>query len=82
MSQIRRIKFTQLLKKLLLDIQPSAVEISEEIKKDGKLLRPIELKKNPDLNSKYPYLLVRGRMRYWGWVIAYGSEEKIECKLF
>ncbi len=65
-----------------LNIQPSAVEISEEIKKDGKLLRPIELKKNPDLNSEYPYLLVRGRMRYWGWVIAYGYEKEIDCKLF
>mgnify|MGYP006081902089 FL=1 len=65
-----------------LDIQPSAVEISEEIKKDGRLLRPVELKKNPDLNSNQPYLLVRGRMRYWGWVIAYGFEKEIECKLF
>ena len=65
-----------------LDIQPSAIEISEEIKKNGNLLRPIELKRNPDLNSKFPYVLVRGRMRFWGWVIAYGFEKEIDCKLF
>ena len=67
-----------------LGIEPSASEIAEEIKSSGKLLRPVELKKNPNLEDEpnKPYILVRGRMRYWGWLIAYGEEKEIECKLF
>jgi diketogulonate reductase-like aldo/keto reductase len=65
-----------------LGIKPSASELAEEIKKTGKLLRPIELKHNPDKSSNKPYILVRGRMRFWGWIIAYGDDLEIECKLF
>jgi diketogulonate reductase-like aldo/keto reductase len=65
-----------------LKIKPSAAEIADEIKLEGKLLRPVELKKNPDKSSDKPYLLVRGRMRFWGWVIAFGYNKAIECKLF
>ena len=65
-----------------LGIKPSASELANEIKKTGKLLRPIELKHNPDKSSSKPYILVRGRMRFWGWIIAYGDDKEIECKLF
>ena len=65
-----------------LNIKPSAAEIADEIKLEGKLLRPVELKKNPDKSSDKPYILVRGRMRFWGWVIAFGYDKAIECKLF
>ena len=57
-------------------------EISEEIKSNGDLLRPIELKLNPNQSENQPYLLVRGRMRFWGWIIAFGYEKEIECKIF
>ena len=65
-----------------LNIKPSAIEISEEIKSNGDLLRPIELKLNPNQSENQPYLLVRGRMRFWGWIIAFGYEKEIECKIF
>jgi len=65
-----------------LEIKPSAAEIANEIKLSGKLLRPVELKRNQDKSSDKPYLLVRGRMRFWGWVIAFGYNKAIECKLF
>ena len=65
-----------------LNIKPSAEEIAEEIKYTGKLLRPIELKINDNKSSDKPYVLVRGRMRYWGWIVAYGYETKIEAKIF
>ena len=58
------------------DIKPSAEEIAEEIKQTGKLLRPIELKRNDSKDPKKPYVLVRGRMRFWGWLIAYGYSKK------
>ena len=64
------------------DIQPSAEEIAEEIKKTGKLLRPIELKRNDSKDPEKPYVLVRGRMRFWGWLIAYGYSKKIDSKIF
>ena len=65
-----------------LGIKPSASELADEIKKTGKLLRPIELKYNPDKSSDKPYILVRGRMRFWGWIIAFGDDKEIDCKLF
>ncbi len=65
-----------------LGIKPSAQEIAEEIKVTEKLLRPVELKLNTKKNSNKPYVLVRGRMRFWGWLIAYGYEKKIEAKIF
>ena len=65
-----------------LGIKPSAQEIAEEIKVTEKLLRPVELKLNTKKNSNKPYVLVRGRMRFWGWLIAYGYDKKIEAKIF
>ena len=65
-----------------LQIKPSAEEIAEEIKLTGKLLRPIELKLNYNKSSSKPYVLVRGRMRYWGWLVACGYKKKIEAKIF
>tara|TARA_A100001011_G_scaffold338222_1_gene368903 strand:+ start:3670 stop:4803 length:1134 start_codon:yes stop_codon:yes gene_type:complete len=65
-----------------MKIEPSAKDIADEIKLKGKLLRPVELKRNPDKSSGQPYILVRGRMRFWGWIIAYGYDEPIQCKLF
>ena len=63
-------------------IKPNAEEIALEIKTTGKLLRPIELKLNDNKDSNKPYVLVRGRMRFWGWIVAYGYDKKIEAKIF
>ena len=65
------------------EIRPNVEEIAEEIKFNGGLLRPIELRKNKDENySKKKYLLVRGRMRFWAWIYVYGYDKEIECKIF
>jgi len=65
-----------------LNIKPDANEISKEILRSGELLRPIELKKNPNKNDKEKYILVRGRMRFWGWIIAFGHEKELDCLVF
>jgi aryl-alcohol dehydrogenase-like predicted oxidoreductase len=65
-----------------LNIKPDAKEISREILSTGKLLRPIELKKNQNKKDKQKYILVRGRMRFWGWIIAYGQEKELDCLVF
>lgn len=65
-----------------LNIKPNALEIAEEIKITGKILRPIELKLNDNKSSDKKYVLVRGRMRFWGWLVAYGYDKKIESKIF
>ena len=65
-----------------LNIKPNALEIAEEIKITGKILRPIELKLNDNKSSDKKYVLVRGRMRFWGWLVAYGYDKKIEAKIF
>jgi aryl-alcohol dehydrogenase-like predicted oxidoreductase len=65
-----------------LNIKPDAKEISREILSAGKLLRPIELKKNQNKKDKQKYILVRGRMRFWGWIIAYGQEKELDCLVF
>lgn len=65
-----------------LNIKPDAEQIANEILSSGKLLRPIELKKNPNKADKEKYILVRGRMRFWGWLIAYGKKEPLDCLIF
>ena len=69
-------------KKNRLNIKPDAEQIANEILNTGKLLRPIELKKNPNKGDKEKYILVRGRMRFWGWLIAYGKKEPLDCLIF
>ena len=69
-------------KKNMLNIKPDAEQIANEILNTGKLLRPIELKKNPNKGDKEKYILVRGRMRFWGWLIAYGKKEPLDCLIF
>ena len=63
-------------------IKPNAEEIAQEIMTTGTLLRPIELKLNDSKYSNKPYVLVRGRMRFWGWIVAYGYDKKIDAKIF
>lgn len=54
---------------------PSPLELSQEIKA-GDFLKPIKLKKVADkLNPKY--LLVGGKIRFWGWVIAFGDKKPV-----
>lgn len=58
-----------------MNMTPSPLELSEEMKK-GFFLKPIRLKEtNTSENQKFD--LVEGRLRFWAWVIAFGWDKKI-----
>lgn len=58
------------------DYKPSPVDLSDELKKEKKLLKPIYIK-----YENNTYKLITGNVRYWAWVLAFGLEEEIECVL-
>jgi diketogulonate reductase-like aldo/keto reductase len=58
-----------------MNMTPSPVELSKEIKK-GNFLKPIRLKKIKK-EGKIFYDLTEGRLRYWSWVIAFGWNKSI-----
>jgi hypothetical protein len=56
-------------------MSPSPVEISREIiDSGGKLQKPIKV--NYD-NETGRFILIEGRLKYWGWLIAYGDKAGI-----
>lgn len=58
-----------------LNMSPSPVEISREIiDSGGKLQKPIKV--NYD-NETGRFILIEGRLKYWGWLIAYGDKAGI-----
>lgn len=54
-------------------IEPSPEALSEEIKR-GKFLKPVEVVRVENSTGDERFQLIHGRVRYWGWVIAYGGE--------
>ena len=52
-----------------LRLKPSPIELAAYLSK-YEILKPIRVKKNKD----GLYDLVQGRIRYWAWIIAYGSD--------
>lgn len=57
-----------------LNFIPSPVDLARELLLTPKLLKPIQIRFNKQ-NAE----LVSGNLRYWAWVIAFGSTEPIEC---
>lgn len=58
-----------------LNLTPGPLEISEEIKKNsGNLQKPIKIKK---VAGTKRFVLVEGRVKYWGWIILYGYQKPI-----
>lgn len=58
-----------------LNMSPSPLELSQEIQAlGGKLQKPIKLRRNMNTGR---YSLVEGRLKYWGWLIAYGVSRPI-----
>ena len=57
-----------------LGLSPSPRELAEQIKA-GDFLKPIRVVRSSDLDAEYEVL--EGRLRYWAWVIAYGSDVPI-----
>jgi len=57
-----------------LGMSPSPRELSEEIRAQGTLQKPIKLRYD---SASGRYLLLEGRLKYWGWVIGYGGARPI-----
>tara|TARA_Y100000748_G_scaffold299334_1_gene296019 strand:- start:1461 stop:2510 length:1050 start_codon:yes stop_codon:yes gene_type:complete len=55
-----------------LNFIPSPIQLAKTIKNDCNI-KPIRLVKN----AKLKYNLIEGRMRYWGWVLAFGDQRPI-----
>jgi diketogulonate reductase-like aldo/keto reductase len=54
---------------------PGPFEIMEEIKSNGgELVKPIKVKKKLHSNK---YIVCEGRLKYWAWLMLYGSSKKI-----
>lgn len=60
-----------------LNMQPSPADLALEINKGSDFLKPVELMPTEDKTGKYDYDLIRGRIRYWAWIIAYKGEKPI-----
>jgi len=56
-----------------LNLEPSIQDLSENIIKEG-LLKPIRLVPTTDKSGICKYNLIRGKMRFWAWVLAYGEQ--------
>lgn len=66
-------------KKNIYGLKPGPMEIVDEIlANNGQLSKPIKVKKVPGQDD---YLLIGGRVKYWGWVILYGYDKPIQAIL-
>lgn len=59
-----------------LNLVPSPLELAAYIKA-GDPVKPVRLIPNTELNSKFKYDLVEGRLRYWAWVLAFNGERPV-----
>ena len=57
-----------------INLSPSPSQIADEINaNNGHLNKPIKIRSTKDGN----FVLVEGRLRYWGWIISYGWNKPI-----
>ena len=59
-----------------LSMQPGPIELAKDIQENG-MLKPIEIIPTTDNSGCYDYDLIHGQIRYWAWVIAYGTGQPI-----
>jgi len=73
-----KIKYTTIEDALLnkLNLQPNIHELAKDIL-TKKILKPIRLVPTTDSNGRYKYDLIRGKMRFWAWILAYGKDKPI-----
>lgn len=57
-----------------LGLDPSPNEMAKRFLQ-GEFSKPIKVKIDPSDNNKY--FLIEGRVKYWGWVIAFGKQKPI-----
>jgi len=56
---------------------PSPLDLADDIR-NGHILKPVKVVKNKNIDKKYEYELIEGRIRYWAWVIAFKGQKPIE----
>ena len=73
-----KILYTTMEEALLnrLNLQPSIHDLAKDIL-SNKILKPVRLVQTTDPSGKYEYDLIRGKIRFWAWIIAYGKEVPI-----
>ena len=59
-----------------LDLEPNIHDLAADIMKNN-ILKPIRLAPTKDKTGKYKYDLIRGKMRFWAWILAYGENTPI-----
>ena len=59
-----------------MNLEPSVHELANDILNNG-ILKPPRLVPTTDPDGKYDYDLIRGKMRFWAWIIAYGPDAPI-----
>ncbi len=58
------------------NLTPSPVEVAEQFLA-GKFLKPIRVRPAPEGSTEHSFELIEGRLRYWGWVLAFGETKPI-----
>ena len=59
-----------------MNLEPSVPELASDILKNG-ILKPPRLVPTAVPDGKYDYDLIRGKMRFWAWIMAYGPDVPI-----
>lgn len=65
-----------------LGFVPSPMSLASNILVQNGAIKPIRIRKLPEVAGKYAYSLVEGRIRYWAWVIAYNNEKPIPALIY
>ena len=60
-----------------LKFTPSPSDLADDIR-NGNTLKPVKVVKNKNIDKRYEYELIEGRIRYWAWVIAFKGQKPIE----
>ncbi len=55
---------------------PSPMDLAEDMLA-GEFLKTLQVRPIKDPGGRYDYELIGGRIRYWGWVLAFGSQRPI-----
>jgi hypothetical protein len=61
-------------RKLPSGFVPSPIQLADEILRDSDI-KPVRIKQT----GVDAYELTEGRIRYWGWVLAFGEDRPIPC---
>ena len=64
-----------------LGLYPGPQDLADAFLAGTEPLKPVQLIESPAADSQAEFRLVQGRVRYWGWVIAYGFGKPIPAQI-